>query len=1383
VINGRWRHHWVPLGIWTLSCALFYASFLLGVEFFSGGDLNGQFYAFGLFQGREMVQGRLPIWSPGSYAGIPFAADTQAAVFYPLRWLTILFSLPWQFPYYALELEVIVHVWLAGVFTYALVYAITRERWSGLLAAIAFGLGGFLASYPLSQLAILETITWLPLVLLLLRTAVDRDRPVRWLVGAGLVLALSGLAGHPQTFMHASYTAAAYYMYLSMRARWRWKWWVGLGVVVLVISIGSTTMVWLPAARYVAATVRGNVSYEFVSTGLPLLNTIHLLVPSTLAELSPSYIGIGAFILAVLAWLGRKHAGPRNEILFWGTLALIAAWLSLGDAGVLFEAAHRLLPGFSLFRQQERLMGIFSFSAALVAAQGLALWLRTDFRVRQKLLRRLPFVMVGGLLLAALVLTLATPIASDDWSGIWWRQLGFTLLALALLWYGRRRRWSVLIIIPLLAVDLYQPSLIGIERAPGSPSVIWSEPGWVPFLKTGTISRFDSSHVAFANLGEIFDIEDINGISPLKLQTTADFESLPLRRRWQLLNVTHVLSDDPPTDVPLTETAAAAQGYRLYRFDDALPRAWLSYQTETAPNAAVALERLRAPEFDPSSSVILHTAVPEIEQVRPPTNPPEVEVRRLRSNALAIDVVTETPGILVISEWAYPGWRATLDGESTPLHPADYGLQAIWLPAGRHEVEMRFMPTDVVMGILISIATILAAAVVAWRWRPAVVIATEQRRPLVAVPTSSTAKPSLASRTWRWLVLLLVLLGVGLRLVNMSGQELRSDEAFSYLFAHGPIEDIVPALIEQGDPHSPFHYLLLHGWIKLAGDSEFSMRYLSLIPGVLSLPLLYQMGRQLGDRKMGLLIALLSAISQSLVWIGQDVRNQYTLVILFSVLATVLLARVTRSHKSSPGRPFPAVGLWLAYAVASALTVYSHYFGVFALLGHGLFLLVLPERRRQLLPWMGCAVLAALLFLPWLLTIYPQLVAAGQLNDPGNPELAHYLAAVGTEISGGPALDGWFRRWFFCWSAAFAIIGVRHLLRRRPGWAALLITWLAGSTLLIFLVQFRRATFNPFYITVAAPAWWVLVVAGLATLWRHKLRRLRLLAILGATSFIVISFLSLSNYYFDSTFQRSNGYRGIATHIKEKLEAKDAFVANFPDPSLVYYLKDVAIPYQMQPSAPDVTPQDTEQALRQLSDEYDRLWFVPAHSSVWDPEDVAFQWLESHSVLEQEARYLNLDLLAYRPLHAAHQVMTPINLSLPGRLILEEVLVTVNGVPADLTRSPLVIPAGASVQVTLLWEALAEIPVDDTVFVHLLDTRGAPLITQHDGVPAFGLRPTSTWQPGDRILDRHQIDVPELVGSEKALLTVGMYDPKTLDRRVFDDGRDAILIATVAIEQ
>ena len=136
---------------------------------FATGDFSQQFYAFARYEAARLQSGQLPLWNPYIYAGHPFLADIQSAVFYPLSLVTVWVTAVKGFTYRSLELEAIGHFFLAALFTYLLARRLTRSRPGGIAAAIAFAFSGFLTSYPPLQLAILETHVWLPLILLLLR--------------------------------------------------------------------------------------------------------------------------------------------------------------------------------------------------------------------------------------------------------------------------------------------------------------------------------------------------------------------------------------------------------------------------------------------------------------------------------------------------------------------------------------------------------------------------------------------------------------------------------------------------------------------------------------------------------------------------------------------------------------------------------------------------------------------------------------------------------------------------------------------------------------------------------------------------------------------------------------------------------------------------------------------------------------------------------------------------------------------------------------------------------------------------------------------------------------------------------------------------------------
>jgi uncharacterized membrane protein YfhO len=73
-----------------------------------------------------------------------------------------------------------------------------------------------------------------------------------------------------------------------------------------------------------------------------------------------------------------------------------------------------------------------------------------------------------------------------------------------------------------------------------------------------------------------------------------------------------------------------------------------------------------------------------------------------------LEVQTDAPGLLVLSEAYDPGWQATIDGATTPVYVANHALRAIAVPAGNHVVELQYAPRWFPVGIAISIAFAVA---------------------------------------------------------------------------------------------------------------------------------------------------------------------------------------------------------------------------------------------------------------------------------------------------------------------------------------------------------------------------------------------------------------------------------------------------------------------------------------------------------------------------------------------------------------------------------------------------------------------------------------------------------------------------------------------------
>ena len=1407
-MRNRIRYHLPFVLSWTVIWAVFFATLLLGIERLPNGDFAGQFHAFGLFQFREIASGHFPLWSPGSFGGFPFAADTQSAAFYPMRWLMLLFSLPNGFTFQMLTLEGLIHIWLTGIFTYSLAFDITRQRTAALIASIAFALGGYITSYPLLQLAVLETITWLPLVLLLLRRGVLKlevngsksipPNPIPFICTTGFVLGLAALAGHPQTFLHISYLSTAYYLFLTAQAYWTWRWRFGAGACLGLIAIGTASIGLLPAGLYLSLATRSDVGYEFVSKGFPLLNYTHLLVPRTLSLWTPEYIGLLPITMASFAIWHRNRSAQSAEIVFWTLIALFAAWVSLGDKGILFEFVYHAAPGFSLFRQQERLISLVSLSLALLSANGLAIWMKLEVAEQRALVKKIIPFLGSSLILIGIILVMGQAIANNDWLITWIRQLGLAIIIVIALFYLKEpkvahflRGWLMpFVLVMLLVFDIGVPVRTAMNLKAESPTSFWPQPDWMETLLAEDPSRIDSRNLFVANVGEIYGLEDIRGISPLKLQLVEQFESLPRKLRWQLLNVTHVLTDGEIQEMGLTAVSPITESIMpyetvngtLYRFEEALPRAWMSYEPMVVPHNEAAFQIIQSPEFDVTKQVVLTGSV-DVNTTSPTETQPDVQLNRVASNRLIIDVKTAVSGILVISEWAVPGWKVTVNETAVSPLTANGGLMGVSLTAGSHHVELRYVPPGLMIGLVITAVTLLSTLVLIRQWRPVVTYQTE-RTPIPTLVLSWNWKRGLQQavawidQNW-WLCSLgLIFVGFWLRLHDLGVQELRGDEAFSYLFARRPASEIPGALLREGDPHSPFPYLLIHYLMQLVGDSELALRYASLVPGALLLPLSAQLARRIGGKVFALVVTLFMTISQSNVWISQDLRNQYTLDLMFIVSATLLLVWLLEKQSNLSKRS--SVAGWVGYATLCALSVYSHYSPAFLLLGHGAFMLLHPPFRKQFWLWAGSVALAILLFMPWAVKMLPTLFSAGHLSDPGTPELAKFLTVAGIELSSGSAVAGGWRRWLFLVGMFLAIAGARQLWQHQKRWSGMMLVWLCTTLLFLYLLQFRRATFNPYYLTLAAPAWWILVVAGMQRLWGSRQKWRAITAVLALFAFTFVSLLSLWNYYTDEQYSRSQGYRQMVNHIAEQVQPNDLFLAHFPDPSLVYYLRNTDIDYTMQPSNFNVPANETEQALVELAAAYDRIWFVPELGASWDSQCTVPDWLFINTLCEQNATYNHLQLSAHRPNHAIRDITLPIQQQLGESILLKSVYVTVNGQMVDLKR-PLPASPGATLDVTLLWQTTEMLDTHYTVFVQLLDENGM-LVTQHDSVPAQGLRPTLTWPSGETILDPHSLILPADRTNLQGQLIVGMYETETVERLVYENGGDTAVIAIIQVD-
>src|SRR3989344_1553844 len=147
-------------------------------------------------------------------------------------------------------------------------------------------------------------------------------------------------------------------------------------------------------------------------------------------------------------------------------------------------------------------------------------------------------------------------------------------------------------------------------------------------------------------------------------------------------------------------------------------------------------------------------------------------------------------------------------------------------------------------------------------------------------------------RNYIYLILILIA-GFLLRLYNLTAVALWHDEAFSALLIKYPWGEMMRRIAL--DVHPPFYYIVLRGWDYLFGDSLFSLRFFSLVFGILTIWFFYLfIKKAFKNERLALIGALFLAVNPFQIQYSQEAR-MYTLGAFLLILAGWFLARALQS--------------------------------------------------------------------------------------------------------------------------------------------------------------------------------------------------------------------------------------------------------------------------------------------------------------------------------------------------------------------------------------------------------------------------------------------------------------------------------------------------------
>jgi hypothetical protein len=169
------------------------------------------------------------------------------------------------------------------------------------------------------------------------------------------------------------------------------------------------------------------------------------------------------------------------------------------------------------------------------------------------------------------------------------------------------------------------------------------------------------------------------------------------------------------TDRGTDEDVAGETEVSVFENRRALPRAWVVETVTPAPESE-AIRAVKTSRFaDGTPFDARHAALVDSSHVPPTVNfspgASAVGVSRVGDGDIGVRVTTQGGGFLVLSENAYPGWRALIDGSEVPIYRADVTLQGIVVPAGTHRIDFTLESRSLRWGLIASgVSALMCAA-------------------------------------------------------------------------------------------------------------------------------------------------------------------------------------------------------------------------------------------------------------------------------------------------------------------------------------------------------------------------------------------------------------------------------------------------------------------------------------------------------------------------------------------------------------------------------------------------------------------------------------------------------------------------------------------------
>jgi hypothetical protein len=719
------------------------------------GTASLQFIPWNQFLFDSVLNGVFPLWNPYNGMGVPFIANLQSAVFYPLNWILFPFYVLFGIKGLTLGITLLIptHLFIGGIGIMKILGYFERSKFSQFLSAIIFVFSGYILTR-LSFISMVWAFAWVPWAVFacMQLKPINENGSYKQIFKLSILIALQILAGHAQTTFYTILVSAIIVIFLKFGSIKNQLFKIISFIASIVLSFMISAVQIIPTIEFLQNSQRSSeVGYEFAANlSLWPARLITVLFgnfwgnPNSGRFLSGGnfweeniYLGVFPIaILIILFWTyirkNRKAQISKQSriiIKIYFALVIFSVLFAFGRFFVLFPFLYEYIPFFSLFQAPSRFLIVYVLSMSILFGFGIDLWISSAFNHKKTIIFLVVFgtfffmAIAGKIMNPSFPATMINSLLLGSFLGLSFGLITLIKDKIQINQVGLKILVSLVIISDLFfhnfLWETFQPNTIfndfNQDFVEDEYSRIFLNDQDESFLKFSLFFRPDrlqplvdlrtTSPTFIPNtnlLNNRFSM--VNNFDPIQTEKYTHFwkwiNQLSIDEQKKIVSmfgVDKIIHVDPSllNNILLKEiqSEGIVQWYECGNYVIVEDQLdWLLYYGSKDRQ---------------DRCVLLNEELSEFLITKDNNEIPEIQYDFLNVNTININYSSSNPGWLVIRQNWYPGWKAVLDGESeVNIKEVDFLFQGFEIPSGDHKIVMSYAPKSFAVGLLISVLTL-----------------------------------------------------------------------------------------------------------------------------------------------------------------------------------------------------------------------------------------------------------------------------------------------------------------------------------------------------------------------------------------------------------------------------------------------------------------------------------------------------------------------------------------------------------------------------------------------------------------------------------------------------------------------------------------------------